>query len=136
MSDARHIIVAGFTRGGTAWLRGLIGHHPDVHELTVEYRLLRRVNPRNVRDIRRFLDLAASFAGKACCVHKSPTDSTGLPPATGLWADPLYVFAIRDPRDVVCSHMRSTMPWASPLPTGLWQWIQVCWPMRAKSTRR
>lgn len=64
-----------------------------------------------ILDAMILLNLLASFSNKKSCVHKSPTDSLGI---AGLHAhedEALGVMIIRDPRDVVCSHMRSTMPW-------------------------
>jgi hypothetical protein len=86
-----------------------VGYHPDVHNILLEYRLLsgNAVD----EDARTFLDLTKKLSGDKCCVHKSPTDSQGL--ALGLETMPenVYVMIIRDPRDVITSHFRSTMSW-------------------------
>lgn len=106
---ARHILIAGWPRGGTAWLRGLVGYHPQVHQINEEFRLLSNQIPAD--KVNKLLDMLQDVSGAMCCVHKSPTDSMGLPAAVSEMPQHNYVMIVRDPRDVVTSHVRSTMQW-------------------------
>ncbi len=112
MDMERMIFVTGFARGGTSWLRDILGSHPQVTRIPQELVLFRRF----AQDLDRIpaeLDRWARKLGasRPLLVEKSPANSPFLAAACNAFPDTKFLHVIRDPRDVFVSHKRGTASW-------------------------
>lgn len=104
------IFIFGFTRGGTTWLRDLVGEHPEIDVMQGEPQFWHH-NPKADRtDIARLVhlecvkqDIGSRF------VERGQTDSLHMARAVEQFPEWRFIFPIRDPRDVWVSHQRSTI---------------------------
>lgn len=101
------MFICGFTRGGTTWLRSIVGSHPHVCEIKKEL-VVFRDRPTCEKALERINE---HWDGSPFIVEKSPASAKYLSHAFDVLPEAKYVFVIRDPRDCFISHLRSTRPW-------------------------
>jgi hypothetical protein len=109
MINWTHIV--GFPRGGTSWIKKIIGSHPDVVTPNGETVILRNWNfSVNIKEVLQD-EFPDTFSSGKMMLTKAPLDAKHL----DIWQ--LYcsaaniVFMVRDPRDSVASHHFGTKPW-------------------------
>lgn len=105
------ILVTGFARGGTSWLRDCIDFHPDVDRIPHEQVV--RDDARSPAAIARFFSEAVETlqSPKPYVVNKAPANAPLTRAIAEAMPDVKMLFIIRDPRDVFISHKRGTKKW-------------------------
>jgi hypothetical protein len=103
------IFVVGFTRGGTTWLRNIIGAHPVIGEIQKELIPFCDCNTKSC-----IFDKIKSELPETeyeYYVHKSPLDVMHLEKWVRFVPESKVIVIIRDPKDSLTSHQRGTLEW-------------------------
>ena len=105
------ILVTGFARGGTSWLRDCIGSHPNIAVLPRERVVFRDMTDPD--EIRAYFERETTEFrdGVRFIVNKAPANAPYVGKAARDFPDSRFIFIIRDPRDVLVSHQRGTQAW-------------------------
>jgi hypothetical protein len=108
---SRIVFATGSARGVPSLLRDCIGAHPQVSILPRE-----RVTFRDMDDpeeIRAYFEreTLAIRDQKRLIVNKAPANAPHIGFAAQAFPESLFIFIIRDPRDVLVSHQRGTQKW-------------------------
>jgi hypothetical protein len=109
---SRMILVTGFTRGGTSWLRSCIAEHPSVQAIPGELVLFREFadDPEGLQ--RRYAEaIAREELHGPYFVNKAPANAPYVGKVARHFPMAKFVFLVRDPRDVLVSHQRGNQPW-------------------------
>jgi len=111
---SKMIFITGFARGGTSWLRDCVGSHPDIAVLERERTIFRDSGDRCTVE-KYFCDAVegAGLADARRIVNKAPANAPFIGRSARLFPESQFIFIIRDPRDVLVSHIRGTKKWMS-----------------------
>lgn len=123
---SRHVFLVGFPRSGTTLLEQALASHPDVETLEEretladavkaymhrpeDLRKLHAAGPDEIEALRAAYWTRVRAAGanldRAVFVDKYPLNTLKLPLILKLFPEARFLFAVRDPRDVVLSSFR------------------------------
>ncbi len=109
----KHIVfIAGFARGGTTWLRRALSLHPDIAEYPKEivFSKEKELTRDKIIDIlKQALD--GRHISESYLALKAPANAVVLQQLASLLPEAKFLFIIRDPRDVLTSHIKGAKSW-------------------------
>ena len=117
---SKGIYLCGFARGGTTWARQVISSHPDIYEVPRQVLFRARTTADFTAEmmsakLRVALDNVDDGIEQFCAakrfVTKAPPNSEFLLEMMRAVPSAIFLYIVRDPRDVLVSHQRTGVAW-------------------------